>query len=190
MRLRPKILLDIKRSAGEDVFASRRRRINLSNGKKNSRAIFHYAAIPAIFLIAAFLLGSVLAPIGDGLHAQTLSSTVQQQQDLENQLQALESQISTYQNQISVYAKQGDTLQGTINELNAKINKINLQIKAVNLSIQQLDGQITVTNSKIGTIQSNISRCECHLPPADELEDLRSDLRRGFLGFSQKRLVG
>lgn len=179
MSLRPKIFLDVKNSIREDVFSSRQRRINLSTERKQYLKAFRYIAAPAIFLIAAFFLGSVLAPTGDGLHAQTLSSTAQQQQDLENQLQTLESQINTYQNQISVYEKQGTTLQGAINELNAKIAKINLQIQAVNLSIQQLDGQITVTNSKIGTIQDSINTNQTYL--AATLQKIYESNNEGFL---------
>lgn len=179
MRLRPRVLLDVKNSVREDVFTPRLRRINLSFKKKYYRGILRYAIAPAVFLVAALLLGPVLAPISDGLHAQTLSSTAQQQQELENQLQALENQISTYQNQISVYEKQGNTLQGAIDELNAKIAKINLQIQAVNLSIQQLDGQISVTNSKIGTIQSNIATNQTLL--ASTLQSVYETSNQGFL---------
>ncbi len=180
MSSKPKILLDVKNFVREDVFSHRPKRVNLSKHKRHYRFIFRYAATPAIFMVAAFLFGSVLAPIGgDGLHAQTLSSTAQQQQDLENQLQQLESQISTYQGQISVYEKQGTTLEGAINELNAKISKINLQIQAVNLSIQQLDGQITVTNSKIGTIQSNISTNQSYL--ATTLQTIYETNNEGFI---------
>jgi hypothetical protein len=179
MRPKPKILLDIKKSVQDDVFASRTKRINLSFAEKRGRAIFRYVSIPAIFFIAVFLLGSVLAPINEGSHAQTLSSTAQQQQDLENQLQALENQITQYQNQIAVYQKQGSTLQGAINELNAKIAKINLQIRAVNLSIQQLDGQIVVTNSKIGTLQQNVSTTQDFLSAT--LEKIYETDSQGFL---------
>ncbi|HUY69443.1 MAG TPA: lytic murein transglycosylase [Candidatus Tyrphobacter sp.] len=179
MRLRPKVLIDIKRSGREDVFLGREKRINLAPGaKKKPRVFYHplYLTPIAIGLVFVFFL---ISPFKDSTLAQTADTTAAQRQALENQLSQLEQQIGSYQSTISNYEQQGASLTSAINELNAKINKINLQIKAVTLELQSLDGQIGDTTSKIGVIQTNINANKNLL--AGTLEQIYESGNQGFL---------
>src|SRR3990167_10084945 len=156
MTLRPKVLLDIKRSPNADIYSRRRDLINLSYTKKRGVRLNWWVMAPFLIMVPVFFLGQVTAPISIETLAQTTSSSSEERQQLESQLQDLEKQISDYETTISQYKSQGASLKGEINTLNAKINKINLQIKAVTLSIAQLNGEINVTNGKIGDAEQRI----------------------------------
>jgi peptidoglycan hydrolase CwlO-like protein len=85
-----------------------------------------------------------------------VSSSTDEQAQLENQLTQLEGQIDQYEGQIASYKQQGSTLNGQIAELNAKVAKLNLQIEATNLTLAQLDQQIGQTQSQIAETQVDI----------------------------------
>ncbi len=156
MILKPKVLLDIKRSPNADIYSRRRDIVNLTYVKKKGVRLNWWVAAPFLILIPVFFLGQVTAPITSETLAQTTSTSLAERQQLESQLQDLEKQIGDYEKTISQYRSQGASLKGEINTLNAKISKINLQIKAVTLSIKQLNGEITTTNGKIGDTEQKI----------------------------------
>lgn len=156
MTLRPKVLLDIKKSSKADIYSRRKDIINLSYRKKKEIRLNWWVATPFLIMIPVFFLGQAIAPITSETLAQTTSTSLAERQQLESQLQDLEKQIGDYEKTISQYRSQGSSLKGEINTLNAKINKINLQIKAVTFSIQKLNGEITMTNGKIGDTEQKI----------------------------------
>ena len=157
MTLRPKVLIDIKRSPNADIYSRRRDIVNLSYTKKRGVRLNWWVAAPFLIMIPVFFLGQATAPITSETLAQTTSTSSAERQQLESQLQDLEKQIGDYEKTISQYRSQGASLKGEINTLNAKISKINLQIKAVTLSIQQLNGEIITTNGKIGDTEQKIN---------------------------------
>lgn len=156
MTLRPKVLLDIRRSSKADIYSRRKDIINLSYAKKKAVKFNWWVAVPFLVVIPIFFLGQATAPITSETLAQTTSTSSAERQQLESQLRDLERQIGDHEKTISQYQSQGASLKGEINTLNAKINKINLQIKAVTLSIQQLSGEIVTTNNKIGNTEQKI----------------------------------
>jgi membrane-bound lytic murein transglycosylase B len=156
MKLKPRLVLDI-RSNGDDVFAYRRKLVNLSTVKRTI-PVRRFRFIAVIVLFLPFLLfGSAVAPISTGTTVSTGNSANDaKRQELERQLQQLESQIADYENMIANYQKQGNTLKNEINSLDAKIAKINLQIRAIDLSLKELDSEIQATSAKINDTVSNI----------------------------------
>jgi len=157
MKLRPKVLIDVKPDSKTDVYVSRSRRINLSYKPTRETGVsLWFLILPVLVIIPVFFLGRATAPVTSGT---TLAQTVEQSEEkkaLETELQELESQIAEYEKTIGVYKSQGATLKGEISTLNAKVNKLNLQIKAVGLSIRKLDEEIDITNTKIGGTESEI----------------------------------
>lgn len=156
MTLKPKVLLDIKKSSKTDIYSRRKDIINLSYTKKRAVKFNWWVAAPFLVMIPIFFLGQATAPITSETLAQTTSTSSAERQQLESQLRDLERQIGDHEKTISQYQSQGASLKGEINTLNAKINKINLQIKAVTLSIQQLSGEIVTTNNKIGNTEQKL----------------------------------
>lgn len=160
MRLKPKILLDVKPSSGADVFEKRLRRVNLNYVPKKGFFLPKMAIFVAgIVLFPVLFFGSVIAPITGGILAQAVNpngADEGKRQELLSELAKLEQQITENEQIIDKYQRQGASLQDEIKALNAKVNKLNLQIKAVSLSLQKLDDEISVTSGKISEIEKNI----------------------------------
>jgi len=161
MRLRPKILLDVKPSLGTDIYGRRQKRVNLSyTPKKHSYFLKPAAFVACAVILPILFFSSVLAPITGGTLAQTTDSgntSAEKRQELLGELEKLEKQIAESEQIIDKYRQQGNSLQGEIKALNAKVNQLNLKIKAINLSLQKLDDEILLTNGKINKTESNIS---------------------------------
>ncbi len=156
MKLRPKVLLDIKSSLKVDVYVSRSRRINLSYKPKSRISLwFLFALTPLLALAPLLFLGKVVAPITSGTFAQTVNN-VEERQVLEAELEELEKQIAGHEKTISVYRSQGASLKGEISALNAKVSKLNLEIKAATLSLRKLDAEIKTTAGKINGTEKEI----------------------------------
>ena len=159
MRIRPKILLDIKHKKFRgDIFAGINERVNLSYRKR------HFIPWNAILLGSFVLFLGIFtlwgnpanAPIKtSGLLAQSLGIT-DEREALEAELEELERQIAEHEQTISSYKNQGVTLKSEIDALNAKVNKINLQIRAINLSLDKLDTQISNTAESIEVTEQDI----------------------------------
>lgn len=161
MRLRPKILLDVKPSLNTDIYEGRSKRVNLSyTPKKHSYFLKTAAFIACAVILPALFFSSVLAPITGGTLAQTTgnnNTTTEQRQELLDELEKLEKQIAESEQIIDKYRQQGNSLQGEIKALNAKVSQLNLKIKAANLSLQKLDNEIALTSGKINVTENNIS---------------------------------
>jgi len=161
MRLRPKILLDVKPSLNTDIYGRRQKRVNLSyTPKKHSYFLKPAAFVACAVILPVLFFSSVLAPITGGTLAQTTDSgntSAEKRQELLGELEKLEKQIAESEQIIDKYRQQGNSLQGEIKALNAKVNQLNLKIKAINLSLQKLDDEILLTNGKINKTESNIS---------------------------------
>lgn len=156
MKLKPKVLIDVKPDLKTDVYVSRDRRINLSyKPVKGIGLKFWFLTLPVLVMIPVFFLGRATAPITSGTLAQTVEQA-EERKVLEAELQELENQIAEYEKTIDVYRSQGASLNGEINTLNAKINKLNLQIKAITLSIKKLDEEISATAGRIDNTETEI----------------------------------
>src|SRR3989344_114728 len=165
MRLKPRVLVDIKRLKPNHFLANGFPRLDLSRGRIFRIPIIFLGKIATVAAVFSYLaFGSVLAPVGHNQLTLAAQSDEERQQ-LEKQLQDLESQITQYQTTVDKYKGQGKDLQGEIDRLNAKINKINLQIKSIQLSLKKLveeisanQGQISATEQKIGQNKQILER--------------------------------
>jgi septal ring factor EnvC (AmiA/AmiB activator) len=146
MRLKPKVLVDIKCKI--NAFSGLRPIINLSFRpvlKNIPEVLKKTVCFGILFCILMFNL--VVAPTDD-FTAEAVGSS-EERAALQAQLDDLENQISEYEKTISSYQKQGKTLSSEISKLVSKVNQINLQIKSVNLQMRKLDDDIAVTTNKI-----------------------------------------
>lgn len=160
MKLKPRVLLDIKTKA--DVYRSRPFRLNFRFTAARSARFTH--ALRFLLPLGIVVITSFVSTVAAPTAATSLSGTAlvayqtsqEERQTLESELQRLESQIAEYEQTIATYRKQGGTLKGEIDRLVAQVNKLQLQIRAVNLSLDKLDQEIASTSGKILKTEANI----------------------------------
>ncbi|MCL4405935.1 MAG: lytic murein transglycosylase [Patescibacteria group bacterium] len=153
MRLKPKVLVDIK--CKTNAFSNLKPILNLSWRpilRRTPDILKKIALFGILFCILMFNFAS--APT-DEFTAAAVSSN-EERAALQAQLDDLEGQIVEYEKTISAYRAQGKTLTNEINKLIAKVNSLNLQIRSVNLQIKKLDDDIVITANKITETSQNI----------------------------------
>ncbi len=157
MRIRPKILIDLKNSRSS-VFSKESLRLDLRTDKFIKIPIFKFLKFSGLLCASLYLIfGSALAPI-DGANLSLAAQNEEERKQLEEQLTSLENQISQYQDTITQYQSQGKNLEGEIKKLNAKIASLNLQVKAATLSIQKLDAEIADNKAQIKNTETDIEK--------------------------------
>jgi peptidoglycan hydrolase CwlO-like protein len=157
MRIRPRILVDLKKS-NINVFSKKNLRLDLRGTKIIRIPIFKFFKISTLLLACSYLIfGSVVAPINKAQMSMAAQNDAERAQ-LEDQLNSLESQISQYQDTITQYQSQGQSLQGEIKKLNAKIASLNLKVKATTLSITKLNNEISDNKTQITSTESGIEK--------------------------------
>lgn len=157
MRLKPQILIDLKKNSG-NLFCRRSSIVNLNRSKTIRVPFTFFSKITVVFFVFLyFFSGSVFAPISQRQLSMAAQNEEQRRQ-LEQQLEQLETQIEQYQSVVDQYRSQGKNLEGEITRLNAKIAKLNLQIKSINLSIAKLDDEIEINQGRIDVTESEMEK--------------------------------
>lgn len=172
MRVRPKILIDLKKPNNGGVFSNKNLRLDLRRKEFVKVPVFKFIKISALIAVCFYLIfGSALAPIEHGQQSLAAQSDDERKQ-LEEQLKSLESQIDQYQETIDQYRSQGKNLESEIKRLDAKVAKLNLQLKATVLSLKKLGGEIEINQNKIKQTEVDIEKNKRILSNA--LQDLYS----------------
>ncbi|MCL5017145.1 MAG: lytic murein transglycosylase [Patescibacteria group bacterium] len=179
MRIKPKILIDIKRFNNDKIFSNKDLRLDLRTQKSIKIPFFKFLRAGSLMATVFYLaFGSALAPV-DRIQQSLAAQSDTERQQLESQLQSLESQIGQYQDTIDQYRSQGKSLQGEINKLNAQISKLNLQVRATNLSLTALNNEIDNNKNKISQTETDIEKNKKLL--AYMVQDLYSSGNVGLL---------
>jgi len=156
MKLRPKVLIDVK-GYRFDVFQTSAQRLNLSFDFVKRRRIFKnhflkwFLTAIIVFFVSTFSLAA--APTGVFLSRVPL----EERRALEAQLKELEAQMAEQEETISAYQRQGRTLRGEIRQLDAQIAKIRLQVRSINLTLASLDKEIGTTSRRIQETEGEIN---------------------------------
>jgi len=157
MRVRPKILIDLKNSKAS-VFSKNNLKLDLRESYFIRLPIFKISKYIGLAAASLYLIfGSALAPI-DKANFSLAAQNEAERKQLEEQLTSLEAQIGQYQDTITQYQSQGKSLQGEISKLNAKIAALNLKVKATTLSIKKLDAEIADNKVQIKNTETDIDK--------------------------------
>ncbi|PIR98587.1 MAG: hypothetical protein COT88_00775 [Candidatus Colwellbacteria bacterium CG10_big_fil_rev_8_21_14_0_10_41_28] len=179
MRLKPRLLIDIKKNSRVDLYAKNTGKVNLDSTFEDKKAKNKYIKpLIVVSLIGSlfFINTAAFAPVGSDARALTVE---EEKAQLEAQLKEYEKQIQEYEGTIGEYQQKGATLQSEISRLNSKIGSINGQISEINSSLNKLSGQIVTTSSKIMDTQKKIDTNKGIL--SDVIEKVYREDQKGLL---------
>ncbi|MBU4348633.1 hypothetical protein KJ671_04000 [Patescibacteria group bacterium] len=157
MRIRPRILIDIKNDK-DSVFSRKELRLDLRETKTIRIPILKFLKASALVMASFYLVfGSVSAPVG-GDQLSLAAQEEQERQELEDQLELLEQQINEHQEVVNQFRGQGENLESEVSRLNAKIASLNLKLESTVLSLKKLDNDIEDTQNNIEQTESDTQK--------------------------------